>query len=124
MDQSQQTQPTADCRRSRRLALAMPARCRMLSGFAEDVVIRDVSPEGCRIMSYALNLRPGTKVVVRPTGMEGLCGTVRWMGRHEAGIEFDRPLYPAVAEHMHRNFATFLPPEVPYHSPAPRRLAA
>ncbi|WP_298197147.1 PilZ domain-containing protein [Novosphingobium sp.] len=118
------SQPTEDCRRSRRLALAMPARCRMLSGFVEDVVIRDISPEGCRIMSFALNIRPGTRVVVRPTGMEGLCGTVRWSGRHECGIEFERPLHPAVAEHMHRCYATFLPPEVPYRGEAPRRLAA
>ncbi len=117
------TQPTEECRRSRRLALAMPARCRMLSGFVEEVVIRDISPEGCRVMSFALNLRPGARVIVRPAGMEGLCGTVRWAGRHEAGIEFERPLYPAVAEHMHRSYATFLPPEVPYRA-APSRLAA
>ena len=117
-------EPAEDCRRSRRLALAMPARCRMLSGFVEDVVIRDISPEGCRIMGYALNIRPDTKVVVRPAGMEGLCGTVRWAGRYEAGIEFERPLHPAVAEHMHRSYATFLPPEVAYRSDLVRPLAA
>ncbi|MBC2670672.1 PilZ domain-containing protein [Novosphingobium piscinae] len=102
----------------------MPARCRMVSGFVEDVVIRDISAEGCRIMSLALNLRPGTRVVVRPAGMEGLCGTVRWSGHNEAGIEFERPLHPAVAEHMHRSFATFLPPEVPYRPSGVRPLAA
>jgi len=118
------TQSATDCRRSRRLALAMPARCRMLSGFVEEVVIRDISAEGCRIMSYALNIRPGSKVVVRPVGMEGLCGTVRWSGRNEAGIEFDRALYPAIPEHMHRTYATFLPPEVPYRTGAMRPLAA
>ena len=118
------TQPATDGRRSRRMALAMPARCRMLSGFGEDVVIRDVSPEGCRIIGYALHVRPGSKVVVRPVGMEGLCGTVRWSAGHEAGVEFDRPLYPAIAEHMHRSFATFLPPEVPYRGAGARPLAA
>lgn len=117
-------EPATDCRRSRRLALAMPARCRMVSGYAEDVVIRDVSAEGCRIMGYALHVRPGTKVVVRPDGMEGLCGTVRWAAGPEAGVEFDRPLYPAIAEHMHRTFATFLPAEVPYRNTGARPLAA
>lgn len=117
------TQPASECRRSRRLVLAMPARCRMLSGYAEEVVIRDVSAEGCRIMGFALHVRPGSKVVVRPDGMEGLCGTVRWSGGQEAGVEFDRPLYPAVAEHMHRTFATFLSPEVPYRRVGTHPLA-
>ena len=117
-------EPTQDCRRSRRLTLAMPARCRMISGFVEDVVIRDISPEGCRIMGYALNIRPGTRVVVRPSGMEGLCGTVRWAGPNEAGIEFERPLYPAVAEHMHRSYATFLPADLPFRGGEIRSLAA
>lgn len=117
-------QPATDCRRSRRLTLAMPARCRMLSGFGEDVVIRDVSAEGCRIMGFALHVRPGSRIVVRPVGMEGLGGTVRWSAGNEAGVEFDRPLYPAIAEHMHRTFATFFPPEVPYRAGGARPLAA
>lgn len=117
-------QQATDCRRSRRMALAMPARCRKLSGFVEDVVIRDISSEGCRIMGFALNVQPGTRVVIRPNGMEGLCGIVRWTGRNEAGVEFERALHPAVAEHMHRSYATFLPPEVPYHGGAVRSLAA
>lgn len=118
------TESTQDFRRSCRKALAMPARCRMLSGFVEDVVIRDVSPEGCRIVSFALNVRPGTRVVIRPAGMEGLCATVRWAGRNEAGLEFEHPLHPAIADHMHRSYATFLPPEVPYRPAVVRPLAA
>jgi len=112
-----------DPRRSRRLSLAMPARCRTLKGFVEDVVIRDISAEGCRIVSHALTVRSGAQVVVRPNGMEGLCGTVRWVRGQEAGIEFDRPLYLPVVEHMHRRFASFLPPVVPFHRGA-GRLAA
>lgn len=118
------SQPATECRRSRRLTLAMPARCRMLSGFLEDVVLRDVSTEGCRIMGFTLNLRPGSKIVVRPVGMEGLGATVRWAAGHEAGVEFDRPLYPAIPEHMQRCYATFLPADVPYRAAPARPLAA
>lgn len=110
-------------RRSTRLSLAMPARCRTLRGFVDDVVLRDISAEGCRIVSGALTVRPGAMVVIRPNGMEGLCGTVRWVRGHEAGIEFETPLYQPIVEHLHRSFASFLPPEVPY-SRGPRRLAA
>lgn len=122
------TEPT-DChsqddeRRSRRLGLAMPARCRMLSGFTEDVVIRDVSEGGCRVASAVLRLRAGDRVLLRPPGMEGLAGIVRWFDHGEAGIEFERPLYVAVVEHLHRQYVTFLPTEVPFRA-AQRSLAA
>jgi len=109
-------------RASRRLALAMPARCRMLSGFTEDVVIRDVSQGGCRIASHVLRLRAGERVLLRPPGMESLAGVVRWCEDHEAGIEFERSLHVAVVEHLHRQYLTFLPTEVPHRGP--RRLAA
>ena len=109
-------------RRSRRLGLAMPARCRMLSGFTEDVVMRDISEGGCRIASRVLNLREGERVLLRPPGLESLAGVVRWCNHHEAGIEFERPLYVAVAEHLHRQYLTFLPTEIPYRTGP--RLAA
>jgi hypothetical protein len=113
----------AEARRSRRLTMAMPARCRTLGGFVDDVVIRDLSPHGCRVVSQALTLHPGARVVLRPTGIEGLCGEVRWVSGHQAGIEFERPLYEPVVEHLHRRFASFLPPEVPWQG-GRRPLAA
>ena len=114
-------------RRSQRLQMAMPARCRTLGGFIDDLVIRDLSAHGCRVFSHALTLRPKGKVVVRPQGIEGLCGTVRWVRGHEAGIEFDQPLYQPVVEHLHQRFAGFLPPQAERAGQAPRsprRLAA
>lgn len=106
-----------------RLSMAMPARCRSLGGFIDDVVVRDLSAGGCRLVSHALTVRPGMRIVVRPAGLEGLCGEVRWVRGHEAGIEFERPLYLPVVEHLHRQFSSFLPPMVPWR-PAARRLAA
>jgi len=106
-----------------RLSMAMPARCRSLGGFVDDVVVRDLSAGGCRVVSHALTIRPGMRIVVRPPGLEGLCGEVRWVHGHEAGIAFERPLYGPVVEHLHRQFASFLPPAVPWQ-PAARRLAA
>ena len=62
--------------------------------------------------------------MLRPERMEGLCGTVRWVSGHEAGIEFDRPLYAPVVEHLHRLYADFLPPDRPLRAGGARRLAA
>ena len=97
-----------DPRRSERLKVVLPTRCRSLSGFLDRGIIRDISSEGCRFESLAITLRAGDLVVVRPEGMEGLCGQVRWVERHTAGIEFERPLYRPVVEHLHRRHRHFL----------------
>lgn len=61
-------------RRSPRLKLLLPARCRSRSGFLDRVVISDISEGGCRIDCLALVLRPGDPVVIRPDALEGLGG--------------------------------------------------
>ena len=98
-------------RRSERLKVALSARCRTRSGFVDQGRISNLSAEGCRFESLALTLNEGDLVVVRPEGLEGLCGRVRWVSRHTAGIEFERPLYGPVLEHLHRCHAHFLPQE-------------
>lgn len=111
-------------RRSPRLQLVLPARCRSRSGFLDRVVISDISEGGCRIDSLALVLGVGDLVVVRPEVLEGLTGAIRWVKGHSAGIAFDRPLYPAVVEHLHRTFLRFLQPEALRELPGKFRLAA
>lgn len=115
---------TTDQRRSRRLSLALPARCRMLSGYTDDVVIRDLAPEGCRIASTSLCVRPGNRIVLRPQGLEGICGLVIWARGEEAGVCFEQALYLPVVEHLHRTWAHFIPPHRPWCASGPRKLAA
>lgn len=97
-----------DMRRSRRWPVVLPAKCRSRSGFVDQVVIADLSEDGCRIESGALLYTPGQLVVVRPQGIEGLCGQIRWVAGHSAGIAFERPLYLPVVEHLRRCHAHFL----------------
>lgn len=111
-------------RRSNRLQLVLPARCRSRSGFADQVVISDLSEGGCRIDSLGLILGVGDMVVVRPEGLEGQTGVIRWIKGHSAGVEFDRPLYAPVVEHLHRTFERFLAPERLANLPGKLRLAA
>ena len=101
---SAETRCDKEFRREVRLGLAMPGRCRTLQGFTEHVVIRDVSAFGCRITASALTARLGARVVIRPAGMEGLSGTVRWLAGNEAGVEFDSPIYGPIVEHLHRQY--------------------
>lgn len=111
-------------RRSSRLQLVLPARCRSRSGFVDRVVISDISEGGCRIDSLGLIMGVGEMVVVRPEGLEGLCGVIRWVKGHSAGIQFDRALYPAVVDHLHLTFTRFLTPERLRDLPGKLRLAA
>lgn len=111
-------------RRTNRLQLVLPARCRSRTGFVDHVVISDISEGGCRIDSLGLIMGVGEMVVVRPQGLEGLCGVIRWVKGHSAGIEFDRALYPAVVDHLHRTFMRFLNPENLRELPGKLRLAA
>lgn len=92
-----------------RLPVTIPARCRTRSGFADRVMVRDISPGGCRIESMAITVHAGDLVVVTPPMLEGLCGTVRWVSGNSAGIAFATPLYGPVVDHLHRQFRSFLP---------------
>lgn len=110
-------------RREERLAVTIPARCRTRSGFADRLMIRDISRLGCQVESLAITLHAGDLVVVTPAMLEGLCGKVRWVRGNSAGIEFATPLYGPVVDHLHRHFRTFLP-EGPAPAAAGQRLAA
>lgn len=94
-------------RRAARKPVVLPARCRSRTGFTDWVVIGDIDEYGCRIDSTALLYGPGEWLVVRPEGMEGLCGQIRWVEGHSAGIAFQHPLYLPVVEHLQHRHARF-----------------
>lgn len=110
-------------RRSERLPVVIPARLRTRSGFADHLVIHDISREGCRVESLAITVHAGDPVVVTPSMLEGFCGTVRWVEGNSAGIQFATPLYGPVVEHLYREFRTFLPERAAQPDRA-QRLAA
>lgn len=110
-------------RRSRRAAVIMPARCRSRSGFVDRGTISNISLEGCRFESHALTLHVGDLVVVTPDGLEGLCGQVRWVHGHSAGVEFQRPFYAPVFEHLCQRHAPFVALGHARHAQPLRRAA-
>ncbi|HET9397403.1 MAG TPA: PilZ domain-containing protein [Sphingomicrobium sp.] len=61
------------------------------------VNIHDISPEGCRV-ELPVKVATGDMIWVTFPGLEAIQGKVCWVKEWVAGIEFSRPLYPAVFE--------------------------
>lgn len=87
-------------RSSDRKPVVLTAQCRTGSGLRDRGEISDISARGCCVKTNSLFFRVGARVVVRPDGMEGLTGIVRWIAGDRAGVEFDTPLYGPVLEHL------------------------
>lgn len=87
-------------RRNERHPVSLDARCRTHTGLRDLGEISDLSSEGCCVTTNELFVNVGTRVLVKPDGMEGLTGIVRWIRGNRAGIEFDSPLYGPVVEHL------------------------
>ena len=63
------------------------------------VQIDDVSEEGCRI-EFVDRPNLNERVWVKFQGLTAIEGSVAWVKDHSAGIEFDRPIHPAVFEDL------------------------
>ncbi len=102
-------------RRSDRLPVYLVGRCKSRSGKSDDVIISDITAHGCSLTSRITRFKPGQPVLLRPESLELVCGTVRWASGIRAGIEFDKPIYEPVLDHLVRRFpamATDSPGEV------------
>ena len=87
-------------RRSVRRPVLLAAQCRTQSGLRDQGEISDISAEGCCVRTRGIYLRVGARVVLRPDGLEGLSGIVRWVRSDMAGVEFDHPIYGPVVDHI------------------------
>ena len=87
-------------RRSQRRAVALAVQCRTQGGLRDDGEISDISVEGCCLRMRGIYFRVGARLILRPSGMESMSGVVRWVSSDLAGVEFDRPLYGPVLEHI------------------------
>ena len=80
----------------------MPARCRLMSGLQDNVVVSDLSTHGCCITTRTLTLCAGTRVMLKLDGLESISCTVRWAENGHCGLQFERPIYEPVVEHLCR----------------------
>ncbi|SFG14559.1 hypothetical protein SAMN05518801_10883 [Novosphingobium sp. CF614] len=87
----------------------MAVQCRTQSGLRDNGEISDISTEGCCVRMRGIYFRVGTRVVLRPQGMEGMTGIVRWISGDLAGVEFDRPIYGPILDHIAAAHAAIMP---------------
>jgi len=106
-----------------RREVVLPARCRSRTGFINHVVITNLSAQGCRIESHSLTLGEEDLVTLRPEGLEGLMGVIRWRHNHQAGVQFVNPLYEPVVDHLVQQHARFRAPAADASASRMRRAA-
>lgn len=83
-------------RRSTRSALVgSELRVRRIGGFSFQAGLWDVSSDGCRI-ELIEECAPGEDVIARFPQLEPMGAWVRWTQGVTAGVEFMRPIHPAV----------------------------
>jgi hypothetical protein len=87
--------PTDDFRRQpgwigrdERTEVLLGGRARRADGAEIDVIINDLSPEGCRLECNEVSLEIGEWLDLEVAGLEGLRGQVRWSLLGSAGLRF------------------------------------
>lgn len=55
----------------------------------------DLTPTGCRV-DFVERPKPGEMLWVKFSGLDSIEATVRWVDGFKGGLEFARPIYPAV----------------------------
>lgn len=70
--------------------------------------IADVSTSGFRLQSF-MRLHVGGDLWVMLPGFEGRRARVLWTRGHEAGCAFERPLHPAILDHVVRQALRSMP---------------
>lgn len=70
---------------------------RRLGSFGFDIPVRDLSATGCKV-ELVESVAARDHVVARLPGLEPLGATVIWSDERCAGLQFNRPIHPAVLD--------------------------
>lgn len=82
-------------RRNARVALAAEVQLRRTGQRHYRVDVHDASPDGCRL-EFVERPRLDEKVWVKFDGIHSIEANVCWLKGHDVGVEFVRPIHPAV----------------------------
>jgi hypothetical protein len=99
-DRRKQDRDAAQRRREDRLEFdAKTTLCvSMLDGI--EGRLADLSANGCSFLVHSDTFKPRNEVWLKIEPLEPWKGTVRWVGEDRVGIEFERPFYPAIFDHL------------------------
>lgn len=73
---------------------------RTVSGVRRDVILKDLSATGCRFYDRFSGLTANTTIQLRIDQLGPFPAAVRWNEAGYIGVEFDRPLYGPVFDHI------------------------
>jgi len=88
-------------RRYERTMVALTCHLRVGGGTWRPASLVDLSCSGFRI-AWMPSCGPGKPLWVRIPGLEAMPAKIRWQDLGGVGCQFDRPLSPAVVEHLTR----------------------
>lgn len=86
-------------RTSQRVRCVAEIGMRRTGSFSFQVVVEDVSTGGCKAELVEF-VEVNDHVIIRFPGIEPFSAKVSWADSHYAGIDFERPLHPAVFEQL------------------------
>ena len=84
-----------DRRRSERLELGADVEFRRKRAMHYTIRMHDLTPHGCKIAPPE-HVETGELVWVQLPSLHSLASHVKWAGDWQSGVEFDRPMHPAV----------------------------
>jgi hypothetical protein len=93
----------AERRGHSRSSTSMPAGLREASRTRYAVEVVDVSTHGCRVEISAM-FSAGARMWLHLPGLEGWEAKIAWRSESEVGLDFIRPLHPAVAADLAGRF--------------------
>jgi hypothetical protein len=96
------TPPRVKARMQGRAPVVMNAKLRIIGGKSIDVYVTDLTAEGCCIVAPKSELRIHQEVSIKLESLDFIKGRIGWSNENAAGIEFERPLYGPVVEHLQR----------------------
>lgn len=90
-------------RRAPRIGFELPVRCRR-GVIRSTVMLRDMTTHGARIEGLE-QLHLDEAITLLLPGLQAKEAYVAWSREKSAGLEFDRPLHPAVFEQLVADYA-------------------
>lgn len=89
-----------DARGRPRAEIACEGHFRTESGIKGRATLYDVSLEGCSFLDRDQMTKEGQRLRIWFTNVGPFKGTIRWTREDVAGMEFDKPLYVPIFEHL------------------------
>ncbi len=90
----------ADRRRAPRSATTITGVAKTGQGARHALEITDLSIGGCAVRATGHPLAIGSAYGLKINGLETLGSRATWIAGQSAGLEFENPLHPAVADHF------------------------